>query len=90
MLSTQHGILYGVFSKAVIKMISLNVLGFRIWTADSHEPWFTVSLTTDPATYAWSFLQYEAWHHLVESIQIFLRMGLSIIERKENIISRRV
>jgi len=87
-LSTQHGILYGVFSKAVIKMITLNVHEFRIWTADSHEPWFTVLLTTDPATSAWSFLQYEAWHHLVKSIQIFLRTGLTIIKRKENIISR--
>jgi hypothetical protein len=90
MVCTQHGILYGVFSKAVIKMISLNVPGFRIWTADIHEPRFTVLLTTDPATSAWSLLQYEAWRHLAESIPIFLRMGLTIIKRKENIISRRV
>ena len=75
MLCTQHGILYGVFSKAVIKVISLNVPEFRIWTADSHEPWFTVLLTTDLATSAWSFLQYEAWYHHVESIQIFFTYG---------------
>jgi hypothetical protein len=90
MLCTQYGVLFGVFSKAVIKLISLSVPGFRIWTADSHEPWFTVVLTTDPATSAWSFLQCEVWHHLVGSIQVFLFMGLTIIKGKESIISRHI
>lgn len=65
-------------------MISLNVPGFRIWTAESHELWFTLLLTTDPATSAWSFLHYEAWHHLVESIQIFFTYGTHYNKTEEH------